>query len=125
MNAHIMDMDVCSMYAWSPLTLKQSQIVKLLKKLQYGKSHKAKIQLKRRLKLYKNVWIHYDTSEKKDWSKKHIGQMELMTDPTIKLDISFDFEAFKKENKEWLNERYGPLTKDTETISTYQKSTTQ
>ena len=125
MNAHIMDMDVCSMYAWSPLTLKQSQIVKLLKKLRYGESHKAKIQLKYRLKLYKNAWIEYDTIEKKDWSKKHIGQMELMTDPTIKLDISFDFEAFKKENKECLNEIYGPLTKDTETISTFQKSTTQ
>ena len=128
MNAHIMDMDVCSMYAWSPLTLKQSQIVKLLKKLRYGKSHKAKIQLKYRLKLYKNAWIEYDTIEKKDWSKKHIGPMELTSNPVINMNVSFDYEvyeAYKKENKECLHKIYGPLTKDMEEISTYQKSTTQ
>ena len=110
MDVHIMDMDVCSMYAWSPLTLKQSQIVKLLKKLRYGESHKAKIQLKRRLKLYKNAWIEYDTIEKKDWSKKHIGPMELTSNPVIDMNVSFDYEAFKKENKDCLNEIYGSLT---------------
>lgn len=111
MNHHIMDMDVCSMYAWSPLTLKQSQIVKLLKKLRYGKSHKAKIQLKRRLKLYKNAWIEYDTIEKKDWTKRHIGQMELLTNPLVDIQVSFDFEAVKKKTKkECLNEIYGSLT---------------
>lgn len=125
MNPHIMDMDVCSMYAWSPLTLKQSQIVRLLKELRYGKSHKAKIQLKRRLKLYKNAWIEYDTIEKKDWSKNHIGPMEFTSSPVINMSVSFDYELYKKENKECLNEIYGPLTKDMEAISTYQKSTTQ
>lgn len=125
MNHYIMDMDVCSMYAWSPLTLKQSQIVKLLKELRYGKSHKSKIQLKRRLKLYKNAWIEYDTIEKKDWSKNHIGPMELTSNPVINMNVSFDYEEYKKENKECLNKIYGPLTKDMEEISTYQKSTTQ
>jgi hypothetical protein len=63
-----------------------------------------------RLKLYKGAWIEYDTVEKKDWTKKHIGRMELMTDPTVNLEVSFDFEAFKKENKECMNEIYGSLT---------------
>lgn len=101
-------MDVCSMYAWSPLVIKQSEIVKLLKQLRYG-SHKSKIQLKRRLKLYKGAWIEYDTIEKKDWTKKHIGSMEMLTSPVANLEISFDFEAFKKENKECLNEIFGPM----------------
>lgn len=110
MDSYIMDMDINSMYARSPLVLNQSEIVKLLKKLRYGKSHKAKIQLKRRLRLYKGAWIRYDTDEKKDWTKKHIGSIEMTTDPMINMEVSFDFEAFKKENKECLNEIFGSLT---------------
>ena len=109
MNAHVMDMDINSMYAWSPLIKKQSEIVKLLKKLRYGKSHKAKIQLKRRLRLYKGAWIQYDTIEKRDWTKKHIGSIEMSVDHWINMDVSFDFEAFKKENKQCLNEIYGTM----------------
>ena len=109
MNNYVMDMDVCSMYAWSPLIIKQSEIVKLLKKRRYG-SHKSKIQLKRRMKLYKGAWIKYDTVEKKDWTKKHIGSMEMASSPVINMNVSFDYEAFKKENKECLNEIYGSLT---------------
>lgn len=109
MNKFVMDMDVCSMYAWSPLIIKQSEIVKLLKKRRYG-SHKAKIQLKRRMKLYKGAWIEYDTVEKKDWTKKHIGRMEMLTNPVADLEVSFDFEAFKRENKECMNEIFGSLT---------------
>lgn len=109
MDSYVMDMDICSMYAWSPLVLKQSEIVKLLKKLRYG-SRKQKQFIKYRLKLYKGAWIKYDTVEKKDWTKKHIGSMELLTDPIINLDVTFDVEAFKKENKECMNEIYGSLT---------------
>lgn len=109
MNKFVMDMDVCSMYAWSPLIIKQSEIVKLLKKRRYG-SHKAKIQLKWRMKLYKGAWIEYDTVEKKDWTKKHIGRMEMLTNPVADLEVSFDFEAFKRENKECMNEIFGSLT---------------
>ena len=110
MDSYIMDMDINSMYAWSPLVLNQSEIVKLLKKRRYGKSHKAKIQLKRRLRLYKGAWIRYDTVEKKDWTKKHIGSVVSSTDPMVNMEVSFDFEAFKKENKECLNEIFGSLT---------------
>ena len=109
MEHYVVDLDINSMYAWSPLVIKQSEIVKLLKRHRYG-SHKAKIQLKRRLKLYKGAWVEYDTIEKKDWSKKHISCIEMSTNFTIDQEISFDFEAFKKENKECLNEIYGSLT---------------
>ena len=109
MGSYVMDMDIYSMYAWSPLVLKQSEIVKLLKNLRYGKSHKAKIQLKRRMRRYKGAWIRYDTVEKKDWTKKNIGSIELTVEPMINMEVSFDFEAYKKENKECLNKIYGPM----------------
>lgn len=110
MTHHIMDMDVYSMYAWSPLVVKQSQICKLLKQKRNGKSRHAKVNAKRRLRLYRSAWIKYDTTKDKDWTQKNISKMELLTDPTINLEISFDFEAFKKENKECLNEIFGSLT---------------
>ena len=110
MNIHVMDTDVCSMYAWSPLVVKQSQICKLLKQKRNGKSRRAKTLAKRRLRLYRNAWIEYDTIKDMDWTKKNISKMEMLTNPIVDLEISFDFEAFKKENKECLNEIYGSLT---------------
>ena len=101
------------MYAWSPLIIKQSEIVKLLKKLRYGKSHRAKILLKRRLKLFKGAWIDYDTAEKKEWTKKHIGSFELSTDIKVSMEASFNFEDYEayKEVKRRLNENYGPISR--------------
>lgn len=109
MNSYIMDMDINSMYAWSPLVIKQSLICKLLKQRRSGKSHHAKIQAKRRLRLYKNAWIEYDVETNKEWTKKHIGTMEI-AGVVINAEISFDFDAFEKENKECLNKTYGSLT---------------
>ena len=79
MNAHVMDMDVCSMYARSPLVVKQSQICKLLKQKRNGKSRRAKTIAKRRLRLYRSAWIEYDTVKDKDWTKKNISKMEMLT----------------------------------------------
>lgn len=111
-NPFVMDMDISSMYAWSPLILKQSEIVKLLKKLRYGKSHRAKILLKRRLRLFKGAWIEYDTTEKKEWSKKHISSFELSTDIQVNMKVSFNFEDYEayKEVKQCLNESYGSMS---------------
>ena len=110
MDSYVMDMDVCSMYAWSPLVLKQSHICKILKQKRNGKSRRAKTIAKRRLRLYHNAWIEYDTVKDMDWTKKNISRMEMLINPIVDLEISFDFEAFKKENKECLNEIYGSLT---------------
>ena len=107
MDSYVMDMDICSMYAWSPLFVKQSQICKLLKQKRNGKSRRAKTIAKRRLRLYRSAWIEYDTVKDKDWTKKNISKTEMLTNPTVDLEISFDFEAFKKENKECLNKIYG------------------
>lgn len=116
MSVYFEDMDVCSLYAWSPLVIKQSEIVKLLKKLRYG-SRKQKWFIKYRLKLNKGAWVHYDTVEKMDWTKKRISKMELLTDPTVNLEVSFDFEAFKRENKECMNKIFGPMGVTVPTIN--------
>jgi hypothetical protein len=99
MNGYVQDMDVSSMYAWSPLILKQSLICKVLKQSRTGKSHKAKISAKRRLRLYKSAWVEYDVLTDRDWTRKHIS--------TIEYKVEVDDET---EDKVCLNQTYGFLT---------------
>ena len=87
---YVIDMDVCSMYAWSPLIIPQSSIVRILETIRSGKSHRVKMQAKKRLKLYRGAWIEYDTVEKKEWTKKNISSFEAVSDPVIELSVSFD-----------------------------------
>lgn len=77
MNDFIHDMDVASMYPWSPRTIKQSEINKILKKWKSGKSHREKIQSKRRLKWYKNAWVTQDALKNAEWTKKNLSVLAL------------------------------------------------
>ena len=108
------DMDVASMYAWSPLVVKQSSICKILKQRRSGKSHRAKILAKRRLKLYRGAWVEYDTDQNKDWSKKHISIMEMHPKSDFDEAIKFLFEQLsntpEKGLKKCLNATFGSLT---------------
>lgn len=80
--SYAQDLDISSMYAYSPLFVKQSLIVKLLKTYRYG-SHKVKRETMKRLKLYKSAGIILDTNEKISWSKKHIGGFAIQEDKLL------------------------------------------
>jgi hypothetical protein len=115
MQEYLIDMDVCSMYAWAPLVIKQSLICKILKQCHRGKSHSAKIQAKRRLKLYKNAWIEYDTQESREWTKARISILEFPAKPNV-FDTTVNLLAAHLKNipekglKECLNQTFGPIT---------------
>ena len=98
MKAYIQDLDVCSMYAWSPLIIKQSKILQIFKTIHSGKSHRVKMQARKRLTLYRHAWIEYDTEEKKDWTRKYVSPNEYLASPNIELKVSFDFKSYE-ENK--------------------------
>lgn len=91
---HVQDLDIASMYAWAPLIIKQSLINKLFKQVRCGKSHRAKINAKRRLRLYKNAWIEYDTLEHMERTKKKISKSEMLKGPIAECKISFDYGAY-------------------------------
>ena len=95
--SYIQDCDVCSMYAWSPLVIPQSRIVRILKTIRSGKSHRVKMQAKKRLKLYRGAWIEYDTTEKREWTRKYISKFEAISNPTIEASVSFDFSSYNNE----------------------------
>lgn len=79
---YLRDLEIISMHASSPLFVKQSLIVKLLKTYHYG-SHKVKRMTMKRLKLYKSAAIILDTDEKISWSKKHIGGFAIQEDKLL------------------------------------------
>lgn len=106
---YVMDMDVCSMYAWSPLIVKQSLICKILKQVRSGKSHRAKILAKRRLRLYKGAWIEYDTDHNKEWTKKNISKIDLGPAWATLDPLTYQFDKSFKSVKERMNKNYGQL----------------
>lgn len=97
--SHVGDLDIMSMYAFSPLVLKQSFINKVFKQRWNGKSHRAKINAKRRLHLYRGAMVEYDTEKHKDRTMKKISSFIYTTSPMVDMKISFDYKGYENDTR--------------------------
>lgn len=81
MSNFVQDMDIASMYPFSFKTVKQTEVCRILKQRWSGKSHRAKMFAKKRLKYLKNAIVEFDTENKKEWTQKHLLPLNIRIIP--------------------------------------------